>query len=290
MRAQRLKRAPVWRWLALMIIEFLTPVSGTETFYMTHVQPIFDQACVGCHGLEKTRGGLKLHSFAELAEGGDSGPAIAPGGAERSELYRRLTLPADHEEAMPPEGKTRLTPRQTEIVRRWIEAGGSASDALHTVNLTGLELKQDLAAAPDYRPFSVELAALEKRLGVRFVPVSEKVTDGLILRTISVAGTLDDSALAALAPIAELIVDAELARTRVTNAGLEELRRLLNLRRVDLSHTQVTSAGLGHLAPLTKLESINLVGTQADDSAWITLRALPALRRVHVYGTRMSAE
>jgi len=284
------RRAAAVAFATLLGVGSLTRGAAAETFYAAHVQPMFDQACVSCHGLEKSRGGLQLHSFAVLAEGGDSGMVTSPGAAERSELYRRLTLPADHEEAMPPDGKKRLTPQQTEILRRWIQAGASADSALDAVDLAGLVPTHVRAAAPDFRPFAAELARLEKRFGFRFVPVSEKVTDGLILRTISVAGTIEDDALVALAPVAALIVDAELGRTRVTDAGMIGLVGLPNLRRLDLSHTGVTSQGVTHLAALTKLESLNLVGTRADNAAWATLRAMPALRRVHFFGTQMSAE
>ena len=44
--------------------------------------------------------------------------------------------------------------------------------------------------------------------------------------------------------MAPLIVDAELARTKVTDAGLMSLGRFENLRALDLTRTAVSSAGL----------------------------------------------
>lgn len=274
-------------WLGALVLGCPWSVAAAESFYAARVQPIFDQACVSCHGEEKKRGGLRLHSYDALARGGESGPAIVRGGVEQSEIYRRLILPADDEEAMPPDGKTRPTPEQIEILRRWLQAGASAATPIAAIDISGLQPKEAVTAAPDYRPFISQLADLEKRQRVRLVPVSQVGTDGLILRTISDATSVDDTTLLALAPVAHLIVDAELARTRITDAGLATLGKFTNLQRLDLGYTRVTSNGISALGSLSKLETINLVSTPADDLAWKTLRELPRLRRVYIHGTVM---
>jgi len=138
-------------------------------------------------------------------------------------------------------------------------------------------------AAPDYRPFRTQLTELERALSVRLVPVSENPTDGIILRTASAPQRLDDAAVARLTPIAPLIVDAELARTQITDDGLVALAGFANLRHLDLAHTRVTSAGIARLTPLVKLETLNLVATQVDATARMALRGLPALRAVYDY-------
>ena len=260
------------------------PPSVNGTFYSARIQPIFDRSCIGCHGSEKAKGGLRLDSFAALARGGDSGPIIVAGAPDKSEIYRRITLPHDNEEVMPSDGKKLLTRAQQALLGRWIEAGAS----LESEVLEGASWANDPsaapahAAAPDYRPYQLQIAALEARFPVRLVPVSQSATDGLILRTISTADRVDDAVVAGLAPLSELIVDAELARTRITDKALSVIAKFSNLRRLDLAHTRITSAGMERLGPLTKLQSINLVATQVDDSAWSALRRMPAL--LHIYG------
>ena len=113
-------------------------------------------------------------------------------------------------------------------------------------------------------------------------------TDGLILRTASAPGRCDDAALAKLAPVAALIVDAELARTKITDAGLEALAACENLRSLDLTRTAITSEGLAALAGLKKLESLNLTDTAIDDSGVAKLKALPALKRWWLFGTKVT--
>lgn len=87
-----------------------------------------------------------------------------------------------------------------------------------------------------------------------------------MLRTASFPAGCDDATLAKLAPIAHYIVDAELARTKVTDAGIKSLAHFINLRKLDLSHTAVTSLGVRSLTQLRKLEVLNLTGTSLDES------------------------
>jgi len=61
------------------------------------------------------------------------------------------------------------------------------------------------------------IEGLEASLGIRLVPRSQNPTDGLILRTAGAPERCNDATLAQLAPVASLIVDAELARTMVTD-------------------------------------------------------------------------
>ena len=120
------------------------------------------------------------------------------------------------------------------------------------------------------------------------MPRSQIPTDGLVLRTASAPQRGTDQVLAELAPVARFVVDAELARTPVTDAGLKTLARWENLRAIDLTRTKVTSAGLAALTALKQLEVINLTDTAVDDAGVTTLRALPGLKRAWLFGTQAS--
>ena len=58
-----------------------------------------------------------------LMEGGDSGPPVIAGSLEKSDLYRRITLPTDDEEFMPTDGKPALKPDEIKLIAEWIMAG-----------------------------------------------------------------------------------------------------------------------------------------------------------------------
>ncbi|MES2692154.1 MAG: PSD1 and planctomycete cytochrome C domain-containing protein, partial [Verrucomicrobiota bacterium] len=86
------------------------------------VRPIFADHCYSCHGPEKQKAGLRLDRKAEALRGGDSGKAILPRNSAESDLLRNVAG-LDPDLIMPPEGKERLTPKQVETLRAWIDAG-----------------------------------------------------------------------------------------------------------------------------------------------------------------------
>jgi mono/diheme cytochrome c family protein len=88
------------------------------------IQPILETSCVQCHGEEKDKGGLRMHTGETLTAGGDSGSAVDPATPEKSLLLQRLLLPADDDEAMPPKDKgPRPTPEQVAHIKEWVASG-----------------------------------------------------------------------------------------------------------------------------------------------------------------------
>ena len=276
---------PFRRWLAGERHTEVDPAS----FYAMRVQPIFEEKCVLCHNAGKFKGKLRLDRYDLVMRGGKNGPVIHPGDPSKSELYRRVTSPPDSKDFMPAEQKPALSAAEIEVIKVWIAAGATTQIANAAIPALPALQEQKTVLPPmtaDYRPQSKTIAALESSLGVRLVPRSQNPTDGLILRTASAAARCNDETLAQLAPVADLIVDAELARTRVTDKGLLAVATFSNLRFLDLSGTTVTSAGMIELMKLDKLESLNLTGTKVTDAGVEALRTKPGLKRLYSFETR----
>jgi uncharacterized membrane protein len=91
--------------------------------FATQVAPIFAARCLECHGPAKVRGKLRLdareHVFDPARE---AAWVVRPGDPAASELLRRITLAADHEDVMPAKGEP-LAPAQVELLRAWIAQG-----------------------------------------------------------------------------------------------------------------------------------------------------------------------
>ena len=68
-------------------------------------------------------GGLRVDSLEALLKGGTTGPALVAGKTGESLMVKRLLLPLDHEEHMPPEGKPQPTPAEITILQWWTESG-----------------------------------------------------------------------------------------------------------------------------------------------------------------------
>jgi uncharacterized membrane protein len=276
---------PLRHWLGE---EKPTAVDPTS-FYAMRVQPIFEDKCVLCHNAGKFKGKLRLDSYEHVMRGGKDGPVIHPGEPSKSELFRRLTLPPDNKDFMPAEGKPALSAAETKVIELWIAAGAMMQIAEAAMpGLPPSQAENPVSAAPltaDYRPQLKTIAGLEASLGIRLVPRSQNPTDGLILRTVSAPERCNDATLAQLAPVANLIVDAELARTKVTDKGMQAVANFSNLRVLDLSGTAVTSAGVMELMKLEKLESLNLTQTRVAHKTAAELQAKPGLKRLYLFET-----
>jgi hypothetical protein len=268
---------PLRGWLGY---ERPTQVDPTS-FYAMRVQPIFAEKCVLCHNAGKFKGKLRLDSYEHVMRGGKDGLVIHPGEPGKSELFRRVTLPPGGKDSMPAEGKPPLTSAETKIIQVWIAAGATtqvAEAAIQGVPPSPDEKAVLLPLTADYHPQLKTIEALETSLGVRLVPRSQTPTDGLILRTMSAPQRCNDATLSQLAPVANLIVDAELARTKVTDKGMQALASFSNLRFLDLSNTAVTSAGVKELMKLEKLQSLNLTQTRVTRDGVAELQAKPGLK------------
>lgn len=269
------------RWLG---VQRKTPVDPTS-FYAMRVQPIFEQKCVVCHNAQKFKGKLRLDSYDGVMQGGKDGAVIRPGEPGKSELLRRVSLAADNKDFMPAEGKPALSVAEIKAIETWI-AGGATIHIANESTLDTVTPSAEKAAPPltaDYRPQAKTIADLESSLGIRLVPRSQNPTDGLILRTVSAPERCTDATLAQLAPVASLIVDAELARTRVTDKGMHALAGFPNLRSLDLSGTAVTSAGTADLMGVPNLESLNLTHTQVTREGIARLQTKPGLKKLYFF-------
>jgi uncharacterized membrane protein/mono/diheme cytochrome c family protein len=262
------------------------PTPATASFYTKHIHPILDANCVGCHGEGQAKGGLRVDSYDTLMEGGQDGPVIVAGKADQSMLLTRVTLPTDHKQFMPAEGKPPLRPEQIAWIKAWIEQGASPTVA----ELQGVSRGDERAEAPlqpvgDYSSLMAEIRQMELGQGAKLKQVSAKPEDGLVLFTVDVAPSFGDAQLAQFEKFAPYIVDAELGRTQVTDASFDTLKRFTHLHALHLEGTRVTGNGLGKLAGLSELNYLNLSGTQVGPETSAGLKSLKSLRHVYLYNT-----
>lgn len=114
-------RAPVVAPRPEKTVVAATPV---ESSFDNKIRPLLERSCVDCHGPDKTKGRLRLDLRERALAGGKSGePSIVPGKPEESELLRRVKLPRDDENAMPPEGESALSAAEIKALEDWIAAG-----------------------------------------------------------------------------------------------------------------------------------------------------------------------
>ena len=88
--------------------------------YSNIIAPVLNQHCVSCHGPEKKKGGLALHTKSDILLGGDSGDVLVNGNLNDSQLYQRIILSSEHDDVMPPSSKPRLALDKIELIAWWI--------------------------------------------------------------------------------------------------------------------------------------------------------------------------
>jgi mono/diheme cytochrome c family protein len=88
------------------------------------VYQLFKDVCLECHG-ESTKGNLDLRTHKTLMQGGDSGVVIVPHQPAKSLLYLAVT---HAEDPHMPRKKPKLPDADLELIRKWIEDGGSLED------------------------------------------------------------------------------------------------------------------------------------------------------------------
>lgn len=107
----------------------------------TDIYPILSESCLNCHAApyedtrgktRKPKGGVRLDTPEWIQKGyldkeGTQHSVITPGDAAASEFYTLTILPADHDDIMPGKGDP-LTKAQTDLLKKWINAGAEYGD------------------------------------------------------------------------------------------------------------------------------------------------------------------
>ncbi len=93
--------------------------ASQEEYFEQHVRPVLVERCQKCHGEEKQKGGLRLDAAAEMAKGGESGPAIVAGNPTASRLIQAIEF--TDEPRMPPDGK--LPDDAIVALTEWVKLG-----------------------------------------------------------------------------------------------------------------------------------------------------------------------
>lgn len=90
--------------------------------YYKKVRPILQAKCHGCHQPAKAKGDFVMTSFERLLKGGEDGAGVQPGKPDESHLFKRLILPREDKEAMPPKDGP-LPEADIALIKRWISEG-----------------------------------------------------------------------------------------------------------------------------------------------------------------------
>ncbi len=97
---------------------------GAPIDFATQVQPLLETKCVECHNPTKTKGKLLMDTAEGLMKGGENGSTVVAGNAEKSELFKRITLHKGDDDLMPPKSDP-LPAEQVALLKQWIAEGAN---------------------------------------------------------------------------------------------------------------------------------------------------------------------
>ena len=146
------------------------------------------------------------------------------------------------------------------------------------------KLQPQLPTVPPADPKA--LVALRKA-GVLAMPIAQN-TNAIYVNASYAGKAFDDQKLQLLNPLAKQLLWLNLARTGVTDKGIESLGKLTMLTRLHLENTSVTDAATPHLAKLNELEYLNLYGTAVSDASVGNLAKLRKLSKVFLWQTKFT--
>ncbi|MEM6910591.1 MAG: c-type cytochrome domain-containing protein [Verrucomicrobiota bacterium] len=277
------------------------PSPARSISYQQEVVPVLQAHCYGCHGAEKDKGGLRLHTPEVIRAGGRYGEVVVAGDPERSSLYYLTILPADDPDVMPGKGEV-LSLEQTEILRKWVEQGADMEDGQSLIPVEKTPSVPSLAQVEtgDLRVPDAQMVARLRESGFLIKAITP---DGRLLYLSGShreerLGPEEVAALNALAPNlhsldlsrVQFAAEAEIQwktmsrvrELRLQRSGADDQTLLalaqgaFALEYLNLYDTPITDEGLQHLEKLTGLQEVYLWQSDASSAGVAALReALP---------------
>ncbi len=125
------------RMLAIGLILWASSAPAAEIspseLFTGQIHPTLTTRCLPCHNAQTKKGALDLSTREALLRGGDSGPAVMPGKALDSELYKRL-----RHETQPgmPYQSAKLSDELIAKFKDWIDGGAPYDASLQAAPIT----------------------------------------------------------------------------------------------------------------------------------------------------------
>jgi len=277
----------------------IKPLTNVQEAAVYHdvVKPIFQTRCYSCHGARKQKGKLRMDDSVLLMKGGKDGKVIESGNWEGSELIKRLLLPVDNEDHMPPKEKPQPTESQIELIRWWISQGANFDKKV-----------KDVSQSEKIKPL---LSALQKEVIIKKMPLDlptgnvegadKSVMEKMKQRGIVVLPVAQNSNWLMVNLVTDKFVDRELTQwllalrkqlvwlklddTNLSDTSMGAIGQLVSLRKLSMQNTRITDHGLSPIRSLGNLQYLNLVGTGVTAKGILSLKDLQSLQSLYLYQT-----
>ena len=279
------------------------PIANVQeaVLYSDVIQPILQSKCYNCHGANKQKGKLRLDEPDFITKGGKNGTVAVWGKTEESELIKRILLPVENDNHMPPDKKPQLQQQDIALLNWWVSSGAAFNKKIKDLPQnekikqvlsalqSGVVTKEnkiiDIPAAPVEKAADADVAKL-KMLGVVVIPVAQNSN---YLSANFITANFTDKDLQLLLPLQKQLLWLKLGNTKITDAGLPAIAALTNLNKLYLENTAVTDKGIAQLNTLLQLQYLNITGTAVSTNGLIQLKNLQNLQQLYLFNTKVAA-
>ncbi|HEX2846490.1 MAG TPA: DUF2231 domain-containing protein [Chitinophagaceae bacterium] len=262
----------------------------------THlVKPIIEQKCMGCHNSSKAKGELIMETEQLLLKGGKNGKPWDTAAADFGLMMRRIHLPLEDKEHMPPKSKPQLTDEEISILYLWIKGGAGfdkkildlpEKDSLRMI--ATVRFKSNDADVYDFPATDRNIIA---KLNNDYRVVTPLATGS---PAISVnfygASRFTSDQLKELEQIKNNIVSLQISKMPVTDEDLKIIGSFSNLRALNLSFTAIKGEGINYLTSLQQLKHLSLSGTAVSSNNLRSLAQLKKLQSIQVWNTSITPQ
>ncbi len=105
-----------------LLTQWMSQAAAQKPIDFSHdIVPLLKTHCVKCHAGDSKKGGFSFNTRGELLERKRNGPVVEPGKRADSRFIEVVVSTVEGER-MPPEGE-RLTAKEVELLKRWVEQG-----------------------------------------------------------------------------------------------------------------------------------------------------------------------
>jgi len=264
------------------------------------VKPILETKCYGCHNSNKQKGGLRMDDSLKLMKGGKDGIVIKPGNADASEMIKRLLLPVDNDDHMPPKEKPQPSESQIALLHWWI-ANGATFDKKVKDLLQDEKIKPMLLALQNTsneikissylpsKPVAAADANIIKQLkdeGVLILPVAQGSN---YLEVSFINDTIVDAKdLQLITQLKTQLVSLKLSNTNANDSVLVAISQCSNLIKLFINGTSISDKGLAAISKLDSLRYLNLTDTKITAQGVMQLKQMKNLQSLYLYHTSVT--
>ncbi|HUQ64907.1 MAG TPA: FN3 associated domain-containing protein, partial [Flavitalea sp.] len=268
----------------------IIPAFEDAFVYNDLVQPIFDNKCAGCHNSKKAKGELVMDTKELFLKGGKDGVPWDTTKADLGVMMRRIHMPLEEKDHMPPKGKPQLTDDEMFIIHEWVKKGADFNKKFTDLQPTDTLYVIGKKALPSSSEENYDFAAADQnevlKLNNNNRVISPVATGSPALNaTFYNRSLFTIESLKELAPVNDKIVELNIPKMPVKDEHLSILKQFRNIRRLNLNFTELTGKTLEQLQSLPNLKMLSLSGTSVDYNSLRKLQNFPKLKTVYLWST-----